>query len=200
MKPAPSFRWVPGHNPLTRERPFQEHRLNPIEAASYACCLGPALCLAPDLLHWIVLILLLPLSLLALTVLPLGEGPAGDSRRVLLLVTLGPLLLGVVQWLLQVTELRESLPLAGLSLVLCLHGSALLYLKSIHRPGPEEARTWSVRASLALPLPLLFLALLGFGESLLPATGIPGLPRLLGLLLLLSAFQLLLRRLRRRRA
>ena len=88
---------------------------------------------------------------------------------------------------------------AGLSLVLCLHGSALLYLKSIHRPASEEARTWSVRASLALPLPLALVASLGFAEALLPAPGVPGLPRLLGLLLLLSAFQLVLRRLRRRR-
>ncbi len=191
-------RWAPGSNPLTRERPFLEHRLNPLEAACYASCLGPALCLAPDPVHWLCLLLLLPLSLLALTSLP--DSAAGDSRRVLLLVGLIPLELSLVEWLLQISELREALPLAALSLVLVAHGSALIYLKRIGRLGADEARTWSVRAICVLPFTLAVLWGLSQMESLLPRVGVPGLPRLFGLLLLLAALQLLLRRLRRRSA
>lgn len=68
MTPAPRHTapWQPGSNPLTHERPFARRRMEPVEAAVYTACLGPALCLGYSTLAWLVVLVGLPLLCLLL--------------------------------------------------------------------------------------------------------------------------------------
>jgi hypothetical protein len=207
MKHIPASRpprpWQPGNNPLTRERPFAPREIDPLEAAVYTACLGPALCLGPDPVAWLVVLVVLPLDCLLLGSLPWPARfslPRGLWPSLLVLGLL-PLQAAALAWLLALVGLRAEFPQLELSLLLTVHAGAFLYLQQVAGRVEEDRRRASVRAAFLLPLPLMALWVLGALERLvgaLPAglPGLDGLPRLGGLVILLGLFQLARRRLR----
>ena len=198
----PQLQWEPGQNPLTRERPFAARTITPFEAALYTACLGPAICLGADGVIWLLLLVLLPLNCLVLAApaWPYRFSQARGTWLSLLLLAGVPFQAAGVAWLLRVTGIRAGLPVLELSLLLAVHTGAFLYLQQVCTLRDEERRSWSERSTFLLPVPLIGLWALGALERLPGALppGLAGLPRTVGLLVLLGVIQLWLRRRARR--
>lgn len=170
-KPAAPI-WRPGRNPLSAERPFERRRTDPVEAAVYAAALGPALLLRFDPVHWLLLLLLVPLNVLALA--PLGPrwrfNSTSGLRAVLLLTVAAPLQFTGLAWLFEAGGFALELPVPALSLCLTAHAGALLFLMGRCRLFGGELRRWSVQAAFWLPLPLAGLAAIGVADGWLLAS------------------------------
>ena len=203
--------WRPGVNPLTEERPFQLRTVSPLEAAVYAAALGPALLLKPDMLNWLLVILLLPLNALVFCTPGNRFRLNSLSGLISLLCLLAgvPLQLDLLDRGLAAATLGHPLPLVDLSFVLICHLSVLLFLMGRARMSKSIARRWGVQAAFLLPLPLLGLfALSALETAVLEQVWLPqgiadlceaGVIRLGVVLVAVGIFQLVIRRRQRGR-